>query len=117
MFLITHIPIPKIDAPPQTDKLVHFVGYAGLMFLFRSRQLLHHKTGWAGATWFAAILLVLYAIADELLQGPVNRSPDVWDAVADSVGILIGAVLFFFCWPILEKVITRQSQASTESSE
>jgi len=114
MFVITHIPIPPIKAPPQSDKLVHFVGYGILMFLFRARQVLHRKKGFTGSVWFAAFVLVLYAVIDELLQGPVNRSPDFNDGVADAIGVLIGATLFYFCWPWFERSLLK-SGASEET--
>lgn len=107
MFVITHIPLPKLDVPRHSDKLVHFVGYGLLMFLFRFRQQLAGSSGWKGSVWFAAIILIVYAVVDEVLQAPVNRTPDLQDGIADAIGVLLGAILFFLLKPSLEYVIKR----------
>lgn len=89
LFIGTHIPLPQMALPGHSDKSMHFVAYAGLSFLF---------TWWLHGTKHATLktvgVLGVYAVVDEVLQYPVNRTPDVLDAVADWVGIIIGLIIF-----------------------
>ena len=90
IFAGTHLPLEvPIQAPKNTDKLVHFAAYFGLAFLlglwFASRRPISRRD-------YAIVLAVaaVYAILDELLQIPVNRSADVRDFVADILGAAAG---------------------------
>ena len=90
MFLGTHVDIaPPGPEVPNSDKVVHFLGYCGLATLF--------------AFWVATerrltlkvvlgimLTLAAYALFDELSQIPVGRECDVMDWVADMLGASLG---------------------------
>jgi hypothetical protein len=74
-------------SPPGVDKIVHFSLFAVLAVTGR----------WAGVGRGAlAGLLVLYGAASELLQGTdlVGRDASVGDLVADSLGVVVGLLLW-----------------------
>jgi VanZ family protein len=69
-------------APEGSDKLVHFVAFAALAFPLA-------RTGRLG---LVAVLIVTSAFGGliELIQPAFNRSADIGDWVADTVGVTIG---------------------------
>lgn len=96
LFTATHIPLKKGTLPPGTDVPLHFIAYAGLAFLL---------TWWLSVKWgpltlkrLALILLglSLFGGLDELLQGipALRRQPSLDDWVADTLGALLGIILF-----------------------
>lgn len=92
LFCTTHFPRLQIDnAPPQSDKVLHFVAFGMLAFLFWR---FFEAAGAIGPVfaWIATVVLVFYAGMDEYLQQFVGRSSDWEDFSADCMGILI--VLF-----------------------
>ena len=67
----------------QIDKVAHLFGYACLMFWWA--QLVTRQR------WKLAVVVVLFGAAIELLQGLTpDRQPDVFDALANSGGVLLG---------------------------
>ena len=98
----THIPVEwmfwkGLDAKQLMsnggDKVIHLIAYFGLGFL------LCFWTATRGRLTFSAvktiaIVCVLYAMVDELLQIPVGRSADLMDCVADWCGAGLGIILF-----------------------
>jgi VanZ family protein len=93
--------IPQVDVP-MMDKWVHFVMFGGFTFLwswYRSRTAL---------LALAVMLLIGVALGAtiELLQGyfvSLGRACEFLDAVADSIGALLGLVLFYF----VDRVVKR----------
>ncbi|WP_232547802.1 hypothetical protein [Propioniciclava soli] len=80
-----------VEAPdglalPHADKVVH-VG----IFLLATWALLRVLPAWG-----ALGLMAVQVVASELVQGALlpHRSADVWDAVADLVGIALGWALW-----------------------
>lgn len=79
-------PPPFPDMPSGTDKLEHGLAYfllaAGAVQLFRSRG------GWM----VAGLALVLVGIGVEFAQGAytTDRMRDPFDAIANTVGVLLG---------------------------
>lgn len=87
--------VPADDLPrtgwlawiPYLDKIAHFVFYAGemilLMWLFRPRTM-----------WVKALLLLLVVFSSgviEILQEEyVDRTKDIWDLTANTLGALTG---------------------------
>lgn len=64
------------------DKLNHLVGYATLMGWFAQLPLRRGRL---------AVTCVAFGIAMEFAQGLTpNRTPDVWDAVANAIGVGLG---------------------------
>lgn len=81
LFLMQSPPSPSsVTQIPHIDKVVHFVLFfvlaATMHLAFRPRM------------WFALPLLLGYAVAIEVIQHYVpGRGADVWDVVADMVGV------------------------------
>lgn len=97
LFVSTHTPMPDLgDLPENSDKVMHFVAYAGLSFLLGWRWSLNAAFTPALAARVFGITAV-YAAVDELLQTipMLNRTGDVLDALADCCGSLIGLALLY----------------------
>ncbi|WP_053084927.1 VanZ family protein [Nereida ignava] len=75
-----------LDAPPPapegTDKLVHFSAFAALAFPLARTGRLGLVAIFIGASTFGGLI--------ELIQPTFNRSADLGDWVADTVGVVIG---------------------------
>lgn len=88
--VVSLIPSCTISIPGTLDKVGHFMAYAIMAYLglvaFNSRR--------------ASILVILFSftlgIALELLQSFISgRDPSIADGIANFVGILFGAGLYF----------------------
>lgn len=103
IFILAHIPIPELVYKAQvSDKIIHFLAYLILVFLFWFATNPGRKVNWRkGTVWWVFLITAVYAIIDELLQGYVGRSCDAVDFAADIVGAFAGLVLFSFFtfWP------------------
>jgi VanZ family protein len=75
---------PTLDeGSGHLDKLVHLAGYAMLMFWWA--QLVIRQR------WKLAVAVVLFGVLIEGLQGLTpDRLPDLFDALANSGGVLLG---------------------------
>ena len=81
--LVLSLTPPLLNESSGHDKIVHLAGYAVLMFWWA--QLVVERR------WRLALAVVLFGAAIELLQGLTpDRQPDVFDALANSLGVLIG---------------------------
>jgi len=81
--LVLSLTPPMLNEAGHTDKIVHLSGYAVLMFWWA--QLVTRQR------WKLAIAVVLFGVAIELLQGLTpDRDPDVFDALANTGGVLLG---------------------------
>ena len=82
--LIVSLMPPALDSSGgHADKIVHLAGYAVLTFWWA--QLITRQR------WKLAIAVVLFGMAIELLQGLTpDRMPDPLDALANSIGVLLG---------------------------
>jgi VanZ family protein len=94
MFAGTHWPHVSLEGYPQnTDKILHFTGYAGFGFLIA--VWITTKRAFGPRDFAAAFAVIfVYAIVDEVTQIPVGRTCDFFDAVADWMGGLSGLSLF-----------------------
>ncbi|MGF1548350.1 MAG: VanZ family protein [Thiotrichales bacterium] len=73
---------------PHMDKLMHFLGYAGLAAWFL--QIVHAPR----AVWWLVAGLAGYGLALELLQGLFPpRTPSLLDFIANTSGVLLAAAL------------------------
>lgn len=88
LFCVTHFPKLQLDAPPGSDKVVHIGAYAVLAFLVWQFSATFGPLSRSFAPRAAAGLLV-YAAFDELTQPLVGRGADLWDWLADGLGILL----------------------------
>ena len=86
-------PIPEVTNRVW-DKLLHAIEYSGLAILF-VRALAGEGLAWLSALLVATMLTMGYAASDEYHQGFVpDRSMDVRDWVADSIGAFVGAAVY-----------------------
>lgn len=82
------------------DKSLHFMAYFGLsgmicLILKESRRVLA-----------AAVSLVLFAGALEILQGYFGRDPDIYDEVANTLGVITGAAVgYLVIWLLTPKAV------------
>jgi hypothetical protein len=82
--LVVSLMPPALDSSGHTDKLVHMLGYALLMFWWAQLVAVRQR-------WPLAVAVVLFGAAIELLQGLTpDRLPDALDALANSGGVLLG---------------------------
>lgn len=87
---------PKIDFE-QSDKLGHFIAYGSLMFWFcqlygRTRTRLAYAAGF-----------IAMGVAIEFVQGATGyRSFEVYDMVADALGVLLGWAAALASRPLLK---------------
>jgi VanZ family protein len=86
-------PLPEVTTRAW-DKLLHVMEYAGLGFLF-ARALMREGMTWLAALAVAIVLTSGYGASDEWHQASVpQRSSDVHDWIADTIGAGLGAVLY-----------------------
>lgn len=100
----------RIDVP-YLDKLIHFILYWILGILLVStirRSLLFQKKPFAAYT-IVIILAVLYGGLIEILQSYsiFSREPDVYDFIANGVGVIFGFFSYFFLKKIVSKLYNR----------
>ena len=83
---LTVVMLWPLDAPPPapegSDKLVHFIAFAALAFPLARTGRLGLVVVFIGASAFGGLI--------ELIQPTFNRSADLGDWVADTVGVVIG---------------------------
>lgn len=72
------------------DKVGHFIAYAvfSLNVLLLGKNLLQYA--------LSILLIVMYGILIEFLQSFVGRETSFYDFLANSAGVTIGIVLFYF---------------------
>jgi VanZ family protein len=98
MLVIFHLsaesrPIPVITTHVW-DKLLHFAEYGGLALLF-ARALVGEGLGWLATIVAAVMLTSAYGVTDEWHQSFVPlRSSDIHDWFADTLGAIIGTVVY-----------------------
>jgi len=104
LFILAHIPIPQVVREADvSDKSFHFLAFLVLTFLLWFALRGDEKVSWRRpAAWWIFLLVVGYAVVDELLQGVVTgRSCDVRDFFLDVAGILTGLIVCSIAtfWP------------------
>lgn len=95
-FLIPGRAVPSTDLP--IDKFVHVSIHAGLFFIWALYFFRKQNNRIASKNFaLVAISCLLYGIIIEALQETfvALRHSDVMDLVANSVGILLGAIVFY----------------------
>lgn len=93
-------PLPDVGTPmiPGLDKVVHAVMFGGLyMCVFLDIQRRHRPWMRRVAAWGAVAVTVSGALVEaaQTLMA-MGRGGDVWDLVADAVGVALAAVIL---WP------------------
>ena len=84
LFTLTIAMLWPLNQPPPagSDKIVHFIAFAALAFPLARTGRLGLVAVFIGASAFGGLI--------ELIQPTFNRSADVGDWVADTVGVVIG---------------------------
>ncbi len=84
---------------PYGDKVVHFIFYfvaavLGSLFFIETKE---KKSIRIKYLKILALALILFGIIIEVIQGTmtVNRSGDVFDALANSLGVILGIIGIF----------------------
>lgn len=106
IFALSAQPTLPVSLGSGRDKLAHFAAYAVLGLLV-ARALPPRGR----VAWLAILLGSLYGASDEFHQHFVpGRSTDVFDWVADSLGVVAGASLYRF-WRSRRQMRRGSSQA------
>ncbi|MHC5191269.1 MAG: VanZ family protein, partial [Planctomycetota bacterium] len=90
IFWLTHIPVPDVARQSgMSDKTMHVLAFFVLAFLVWFAVCPYQKARWNRLkVWVVLATVIAYAAIDEYLQGFIpGRSADVWDFVADTVGV------------------------------
>ncbi|MFN2489102.1 MAG: VanZ family protein [Actinomycetota bacterium] len=85
------------DALRLYDKLVHFVAYAALVVVFLFAAVWRPRRGagrWRGASATIVLAVVMLGIVVEIIQGLVGRDAQLLDVVANSIGAILGLMLW-----------------------
>ncbi len=95
IFIATHIPIPGWTRKMGiSDKTMHFVAYMILALLLWLAASFEQKADWKKLrTWLLSGIVLLYGVADELLQHFSKRSVDIRDLMANMLGIAAAMVI------------------------
>lgn len=104
LFVLAHIPIPRlVREAGVSDKVLHFLAYMILVFLIWSAISPDKRVAWRkAAVWWVLLVVSLYGVVDELLQGCVaGRSCDVADFLANLAGVVVGLIVLSVLafWP------------------
>ena len=103
LFIGTHLPPDRIFIPLHlSDKVLHAVAFAGLSFLIAWAVPTNDAKLYQN-TLTAALIAVVYAALDELLQIPVGRTADWMDFAADCIGVCIGLGAYTFVRALIFK--------------
>jgi len=90
----THVPGGFAGTPLVSDKVLHFVAYAGLGFLLAAMLSLSGIRD-SRVYWTALLVAVGYGAIDELGQIPIpGRNADPMDWLADVAGAVTGVMCY-----------------------
>ncbi len=92
LFIISFLSLLPVDELPEvagSDKLHHFVAYAGLIFFVALRK----PSYW----WVWVLAFIVWGGAIELIQPYVNRYAEWLDFLVNTLGILFGVLVGFLC--------------------
>lgn len=105
IFIASLLPAQELPTVQVTDKFLHTAVYFILLFLWCATDL--YLKSFKIALLQKAAICVVYGFVIEVLQGSLTttRHFDVYDLVANSLGVLIATVLFYFVQPNKEKTL------------
>lgn len=86
--------MPKIDVD-QTDKLLHILAYCGLMILWFNALFNTRNINKIKSFTYSISIAFIFGIIIEVLQGVFtsSRNLDLYDILANSIGITIGFIV------------------------
>lgn len=92
IFVGTHLPSARMPSLHASDKLCHFLAFAGLTFLL-CWAIPSSRVSWGKILVLAGAIALTYAMLDEWSQQFIpGRTSDIWDVAADAVGIALGII-------------------------
>jgi len=79
----------------NADKIFHFLTYSVLAFLWTNTFFFKFKYKKVKAIVYASVLSIIFGIIIEVLQGSitVSRHTDIYDAIANTLGVLIMVII------------------------
>ncbi|MCF6345014.1 MAG: hypothetical protein L3J00_00935 [Thiomicrorhabdus sp.] len=83
------LPLGELPEVAGSDKLHHFVAYAGLFFFVALRK----PKFW----WVLMLVFIAWGGAIELIQPYMNRYAEWLDFLVNALGVLFGALVGFWC--------------------
>ena len=86
-----------------SDKLQHYVAYAGLAFLLASFRACLSPPTVKSFVWLFG-LAAAYGAFDEISQIPVGRDAEFADWCADLIGVATGLTAFAVLWGIVHRL-------------
>lgn len=103
--------VPKVT---NFDKLLHAGAYFGLavlwlLFYFMYKKITVKKSTQLKTYLIIALILIGYGIVIEVMQGSLTiyRQPDVWDVLANTIGVLCGCLCFALFFKKFKALNTR----------
>ncbi|SDS16633.1 VanZ family protein [Gramella sp. MAR_2010_147] len=91
-----------------TDKMLHAGAYLFLAFLWKL-YFVFQKPDFKRYTsnlWWVALACFVFGMLIEVLQGTLTsyRTPDWWDVLANSTGVVLAVLFFIVMAPTVKKV-------------
>lgn len=100
MFVGTHMPLSSAALAQSSDKVLHFAAYFGLAVLLAAWMSTRGRLTVVRIGW-AFLIVIGYAIFDELTQSLVARHTDLQDGIADAIGAAVGFASMFVVLTVL----------------
>jgi VanZ family protein len=89
IFILCTLPSESLPTGQPNDKISHFIAFAGFSFFWLFQ---------APKYWLIILIAAIYGISIEFWQGSLpeyfHRSFDWYDALADSIGGIIGCAIY-----------------------
>jgi len=88
--------IPKVSLIPSIDKLGHAMIFLLLGFVWLARFFFKKEQIKKSSFFIVLGVVFIYGIIIEVLQGTLftSRTADIWDVIANTIGIVFSYVLF-----------------------
>jgi len=88
--------IPKVSLIPSIDKLGHAMIFLLLGFVWLARFFFKEEQIKKSSFFIVLGIVFIYGIIIEVLQGTLftSRTADIWDVIANTIGIVFSYVLF-----------------------
>ncbi|MDR5589380.1 VanZ family protein [Christiangramia sp. SM2212] len=91
-----------------TDKMLHAGAYLFLAFLWKLFFLFKNSDfkRYTSNLWWVALACFIFGMLIEVLQGTLTsyRTPDWWDVLANSTGVLLAVFFFMVMAPTIKKL-------------
>jgi VanZ family protein len=100
----SQMPAPPVDVPPiiHSDKLLHFFGFL-VYFLITAKCYGILRDNENSSLIIPAAYCIIFGALDEYHQSFTGRSADVFDFIADTIGVFAGVLVFGYFRMILKK--------------